>query len=105
MASLRHLFVKVGGLLQCFKGDAQPPSADDTERMSPFVQTMLQAFGLERLMFESNWFFINWPGRTDLHQSWLAALSSLLQATLEQQQHLFFRTAESAYRISPSATQ
>ena len=91
-----NVFVKIGGLLQYFKGDAQLPSA---ERMSPFVKTALRAFGFERSLFESNWFFINWPAHTDLYEYWLTALHSVLDATVEQQQHLFFRSAERAYRI------
>ena len=91
-----NVFVKIGGLLQYFKGDTQLPSA---ERMSPFVKTALRAFGFERSLFESNWFFINWPAHTNLYEYWLTALHSVLDATVEQQQHLFFRSAERAYRI------
>jgi L-fuconolactonase len=102
LAQQDNIFVKVGGLLQYFKGEAQPPTA---ERMAPFVKATLQAFGFQRALFESNWFFVNWPGRMDLYQYWVTALRSLLHATPDQQQHLFYLSAEKAYRILPSATQ
>jgi predicted TIM-barrel fold metal-dependent hydrolase len=99
IAAHENVFVKVGGLLQYFKGDEQLPSV---EQQAPFVQVTLQKFGFGRSMFESNWFFINWPGRMDIYSFWLRTLHSILSASasFEQLEHLFSRSAQVAYRVS-----
>jgi predicted TIM-barrel fold metal-dependent hydrolase len=91
-----NVFVKVGGLLQQFKADGKLPSA---EQQAPFVQVSLQNFGFGRSLFESNWFFINWAGRMDVYEYWLTSLNSMLNASYEQLQQLFFSSSATAYRI------
>jgi predicted TIM-barrel fold metal-dependent hydrolase len=100
IAKHQNVFVKVGGLLQYFKGGDSLPSI---EQLRPLVLTALQLFGFSRSMFESNWFFINWPNQMHVYEFWLSALHHILQnSSLEELEHLFFRSSGRAYRIQHS---
>jgi predicted TIM-barrel fold metal-dependent hydrolase len=96
ISSNKNVFVKVGGLLQYFKSDEELPSA---EQQAPYVHVALHYFGFRRSLFESNWFFINWPRRMRVYEFWVASLRTVLNASLEQAESLFFRSAETAYRV------
>jgi predicted TIM-barrel fold metal-dependent hydrolase len=102
IAACENVFVKVGGLLQYFKDDGKLPSIS---QQAPFVLVTLRTFGFGRAMFESNWFFANWPDRMDVYSFWLSTLRSILgaSASYEHLEQLFFRSAEIAYRVSAVA--
>ena len=102
ISSNKNVFVKVGGLLQYFKDDGKLPSIS---QQAPFVLVTLRTFGFGRAMFESNWFFANWPDRMDVYSFWLSTLRAILgaSASYEHLEQLFFRSAEIAYRVSAVA--
>jgi predicted TIM-barrel fold metal-dependent hydrolase len=102
IAACENVFVKVGGLLQYFKDDGKLPSIS---QQAPFVLVTLRTFGFGRAMFESNWFFANWPDRMDVYSFWLSTLRAILgaSASYEHLEQLFFRSAEIAYRVSAVA--
>ena len=97
IASHANVFVKVGGLLQYYKRLGTLPTA---QQQAPFVRAALDAFGFHRAMFETNWFFVNWPDDMRVYGFWLTTLRAVLDASVEQLEQLFFRSAEAAYRIS-----
>ena len=68
-AAAPNVVVKLGGILQYFKDDSGVlPSAAET---APFVAAAAKAFGWDRVLFEGNWFFANWPGRMDVFEAWV----------------------------------
>jgi L-fuconolactonase len=97
IAAHPNVFVKVGGLLQYYKRLGTLPTA---QQQAPFVRAALDAFGFHRAMFETNWFFVNWPDDMRVYGFWLTTLRAVLDASVEQLEQLFFRSAEAAYRIS-----
>jgi L-fuconolactonase len=98
IAAHANVFVKVGGLLQYYKRLGTLPTA---QQQAPFVRAALDAFGFHRAMFETNWFFVNWPDDMRVYEFWLATLRAVLNETsVVQVEQLFFRSAEAAYRIS-----
>lgn len=60
LASLPNLAVKVGGLAMVFPGfpsfmsDPPTPAAQLAHEWKPYVETCIEAFGVDRCMFESN---------------------------------------------------
>jgi L-fuconolactonase len=68
------------------------------DQLKPFAQTVIDAFGYDRLMFGSDW-----PVSTLAvdYKGWLDVVDELIEgATMEQQDSLFEKTATSFYRLS-----
>lgn len=80
--------------------------------MLPFAKAAVGAFGWDRLCFEANWFFSNWPdtgpgvvgkGELDGYGEWVRVLVPMLQKELgagEAELKKVFRTnAKRVYGI------
>lgn len=94
-----NVFVKFGGLLQYFKKTGVIPSAAQT---TPYLSRVLDVFGWERVLFEGNWFFCNWPGNLDVFADWLPLLDSAVDGaapTDAQLDALYAGNAAKAYRV------
>jgi predicted TIM-barrel fold metal-dependent hydrolase len=98
IASHANVFVKVGGLLQYYKRLHTLPTP---QQQAQFVLAALDSFGFHRAMFETNWFFVNWPEDMRVYGFWVTTLRTVLNnASAQQLELLFFRSAEAAYRLS-----
>lgn len=94
-----NVYVKFGGLLQYFKKTGVIPSAAQT---APFLARVLTVFGWDRVCFEGNWFFANWPGNLDVFGEWLPLLDAAVAAanpTDAQLDALYAGNAINAYRL------
>jgi len=93
LASLQHVYCKLSGMVTEADWDAWT-----VDQLKPFAQTVIDAFGYDRLMFGSDW-----PVSTLAvdYKGWLDVVDELIEgATMEQQDSLFEKTATSFYRLS-----
>jgi predicted TIM-barrel fold metal-dependent hydrolase len=101
VAAAPNVAVKLGGVLQYFKDASRVLPAPAAT--APFVRAALAAFGWQRVLFEGNWFFNDWPGRLDVYAAWLPMLNAALAPsvpTLAQRDALFYQNAQRVYRVA-----
>jgi predicted TIM-barrel fold metal-dependent hydrolase len=105
LARHRNVRVKLGGMLMPLVGlgfDALPERGEPgviAEAIAPLVNYVIQCFGVERCMFESNW------PMDSVSTSYTALWSAYKLLTghrpQDQLDWLFHRTALEAYAIDP----
>jgi len=67
------------------------------EKISPFIQHVLNSFGYARCMFGSDWFVCNMNGSI---KKWFLAIGEILKdSTPEQRKHLFEDTCKRVYGL------
>jgi L-fuconolactonase len=91
LAKLPNVYAKVSGLNTLSKPGW---SAADWK---PYVHFMLEQFGSERLMIGSDWPFARLNGEFD--EVWLGLLEVASELTAEDQDNIFYITAEKFYRL------
>jgi len=102
LAALPNVAVKVGGLAMVFPGFdafmASPPasSAHLAEEWKPYVETCIEAFGVDRCMFESN--FPVDIGSCDYDVLWNAFKRLAAGFSADEKTALFSGTASRVYR-------
>jgi predicted TIM-barrel fold metal-dependent hydrolase len=103
LASCANVFVKVGGMgMRLFGFDfasaAQPPSSQYLAQCwRPYVDLCIEAFGVERCMFESN--FPVDKGSCSYAVLWNAFKRIAQTASPTEKKWLFSGTASKAYRL------
>ncbi|MDB5430628.1 MAG: amidohydrolase [Caulobacter sp.] len=103
LAKLPNVSVKVGGLAMVFPGfdsfmsDPPTPSAALAEEWRPYVEPVIEAFGAERCMFESN--FPVDIGSCDYDVLWNTFKVLAKGASAEEKTALFSGTATKVYRL------
>jgi len=107
LAKCPNVYVKLGGMGMHFLGFgfenlAVPPSSDDLVRIwKPYVDVCIEAFGVKRAMFESNF-----PVDKRYYSycvMWNAFKKMAAGASAAEKADLFFNTAKRAYRL-PTTT-
>ena len=108
LACCPNVFVKLGGLGMRVNGfnfhhRAMPPSSEElAQAWRPYVETCIQAFGVQRCMFESN--FPVDKGSFSHKVCW-NAFKRLASGTSQQERaRLFSGTASQIYRLDVTAT-
>lgn len=102
LAALPNVAVKVGGLAMVFPGfdafmaDPPAPSAHLAEEWRPYVETCIEAFGVDRCMFESN--FPVDLGSCDYDVLWNAFKRLAAAFSPDEKTALFSGTASRIYR-------
>lgn len=91
LSELPNVYSKVSGLNTLSKPDWQ---ADDWR---PYLKFMVEQFGSERLMIGSDWPFARLNG--EFEAVWNGLVEILGEYSTKQQDDIFFRTAESFYRL------
>lgn len=91
LSELPNVYSKVSGLNTLSKPDWQ---ADDWR---PYLKFMVEQFGSERLMIGSDWPFARLNG--EFEEVWNGLVEILGEYSTKQQDDIFFRTAESFYRL------
>lgn len=91
LSELPNVYSKVSGLNTLSKPDWQ---ADDWR---PYLKFMVEQFGSERLMIGSDWPFARLNG--EFQEVWNGLVEILGEYSTKQQDDIFFRTAESFYRL------
>jgi len=105
LADCPNLFVKLGGLAMNVNGfgfhhEVLPPSSGEMARAwRPFVETAVEAFGVERCMFESN--FPVDKGMCSYAALWNAFKRLASGCTDAEKAALFHRTATNFYGLNP----
>jgi predicted TIM-barrel fold metal-dependent hydrolase len=103
LAALPNVSVKIGGLAMPFPGFgsflAQPSASAKAlaEEWRPYVETCIQAFGVTRCMFESN--FPVDIGSCDYATLWNAFKLIAQYYSADEKTYLFSDTARSVYRL------
>jgi predicted TIM-barrel fold metal-dependent hydrolase len=103
LAALPNVSVKVGGLAMPFPGFAsflaEPPASagDLAEEWRPYVETCIEAFGVRRCMFESN--FPVDSGSCDYATLWNAFKLVAQGYSADEKTQLFSDTARRVYRL------
>lgn len=92
LAKLPNVYAKVSGLNTLSKPNW---SAEDWK---PYVRFMVEQFGSERLMIGSDWPFARLNGEFD--EVWLGLLEVMADYSTQEQDDIFYKTAESFYRLS-----
>jgi L-fuconolactonase len=106
LAELPNVAVKVGGLAMVFPGfdsfmsDPPTPSTKLAEEWRPYVEPVIEAFGAERCMFESN--FPVDIGSCDYDVLWNTFKVLAKGASAEEKTALFSGTAKKIYRLDLS---
>ncbi len=99
-----NVVVKVGGLPMPFAGfklrmaEADPPSETLAKQWQPYVETVIEAFGADRCMFESN-FPVDRFG-CDYASLWNAFKILAKGASAVEKTALFSGTAKRVYRVA-----
>ena len=108
IAARENVRVKLSGLGMRMAGmtfherQSPPRSAELAAAWSPFVETCIEAFGVERCMFASN--FPPDKGTCSFGVLWNAFKRMCAGASAEERGSLFYRTAARTYRISTSGS-
>jgi len=103
LAALRNVSVKIGGLAMPFPGFASFLSEPSTpakalaEEWRPYVETCIDAFGVTRCMFESN--FPVDIGSCDYKTLWNAFKVIAQCYSVDEKTYLFSDTARRVYRL------
>lgn len=106
LAKLPNVSVKVGGLAMVFPGfdsfmsDPPTPSSLLAEEWRPYVEPVIEAFGAERCMFESN--FPVDIGSCDYDVLWNTFKILAKNASPDEKTALFSGTASRIYRLDLS---
>ncbi|WP_345889866.1 amidohydrolase family protein [Paraburkholderia sp. Cy-641] len=104
LARLHNVYVKLGGLgmringFDFEKGERPPSSLELAETWKPRMHTCIEAFGVNRRMFESN--FPVDKGSYPYSNGWNAFKRLTRQASAEERAALFRGTATTVYRLS-----
>jgi L-fuconolactonase len=102
LAGPPNVFIKIGGVQGLGGGGATP--LPTLENLGFQIEHSIAAFGFDRSLFESNWFFINYINPPDMdvfpafYNVVIGALDAM-NATLGQREALFGAAAVRAYRI------
>jgi L-fuconolactonase len=91
LAKLPNVYSKVSGLNTL--SSPQWKSSD----WEPYVKFMIETFGSERLMIGSDWPFARQSG--EFPEVWEGLLEVLSNYTPQQQDDIFYKTAEKFYRL------
>ena len=103
VASCPNVSVKLGGLgMRLFGFDvhtgAEPPSSEQlAAAWGPYIETCIEAFGVERAMFESN--FPVDKGSCSYNALWNAFKRIAADASDDEKDKLFRATAARVYRL------
>jgi predicted TIM-barrel fold metal-dependent hydrolase len=103
LAALPNVSVKIGGLAMPFPGFgsflAQPSASAKAlaDEWRPYVETCIQAFGVTRCMFESN--FPVDIGSCDYATLWNAFKLIAQYYSADEKTYLFSDSARSVYRL------
>ena len=104
LATCPNVYVKLGGLGMLHFGfdfhlrDIPPSSADLAEAWRPYIETCINAFGVKRAMFESN--FPPDKQSCSYLTLWNAFKRITSGASAEEKVALFNKTATEAYRLT-----
>lgn len=107
LARFPNLHIKLGGLAMNVNGfgyhhNVLPPSSEQIARdWSPYVDVAIEAFGVDRCMFESN--FPVDKGMCSYAVLWNAFKRIASGCSADEKAALFHRTAERFYSLSPVA--
>jgi predicted TIM-barrel fold metal-dependent hydrolase len=103
LAKCQNVSVKLGGLAMAFCGfpsckpERDAPSTQMAAEWKPYIDACIEAFGVKRCMFESN-FPVD--GVTcDYRTLWNALKLTVKGASAEEKHELFFGTANRFYRL------
>ncbi len=102
LATCPNVAIKLGGLAMCFFGDVAgdpetPRSAELAKAWTPYIETAIDAFGVDGCMFESNFPVDRYT--CDYRTLWNALKRTVAGASAEEKAALFFDTARSVYRL------
>lgn len=103
LAQLPNVYVKLGGLgmringFDFEKGDLPPSSQQLAEAWKPWMLTCIEAFGVDRCMFESN--FPVDKGSYPFSNGWNAFKRLTAHASEHEREALFRRTVTQVYRL------
>jgi predicted TIM-barrel fold metal-dependent hydrolase len=103
LAKSPNLFLKLGGLAMSVNGFGYhhavlPPSSGEmADAWRPYVETAIEAFGVDRCMFESN--FPVDKGMCSYPVLWNAFKRIAAACTLDEKAALFSKTAATFYRL------
>ena len=103
LAALPNVACKVGGLAMAFPAfpsflsDPPAPSEQLAREWRPYVETCIEAFGVDRCMFESN--FPVDLGACDYRTLWNAFKRLAAGASATEKTALFFGSAQRIYRV------
>lgn len=106
LARLPNIRIKLGGFGLKVLGyryfeQAMPPDSDTLAHdWKPYIETLIEAYGAERCMFESN--FPVDKGMFSYHVMWNAFKKLTFTFTPEERHALFFQTALDTYSLDPS---
>lgn len=92
LAKLPNVYSKVSGL-----NTLSTPNWKASD-WKPYVKFMMEQFGSERLMIGSDWPFARLNG--EFEPVWQGLVEVLSEYSTDQQDDIYFRTAEKFYRIS-----
>lgn len=96
-----NVVIKGGGVLQAYKSTEKVPTC---EEVGVYIHHILDVFGYERVLYEGNWFFVNWilPPRLDMLQYWDECVSVILRernATEGESMQYLSGTGKRAYNV------
>ena len=103
LAQCENTYIKLGGLgMRVFGHEfglrERPPSSEDlAAAWRPYIETCIEAFGVDRCMFESN--FPVDKGSCSYRVLWNAFKRIASGASPEEKNALFSETARKVYRI------
>jgi L-fuconolactonase len=104
LAQSPNVFIKLGGLAMAFPGFASfmasPPASSDqlAEEWRPYIETCIEAFGVDRCMFESN--FPVDIGSCSYDVLWNAFKRIAAGCSADEKAALFSGAARTFYRLS-----
>lgn len=106
LATCENVTVKLGGLGMPFPGfewsyDNRPTSEALASAWAPYIETCIEAFGVERCMFESNFPVDHFT--CDYATLWNAFKRVVAHYSPSEKQALFFETANRIYRLAVTA--
>ena len=103
LAECENVYVKLGGLgmrlfgFEVHKGDLPPTSQQLADAWRPYLETCIEAFGVDRSMFESN--FPVDKGSCSYQALWNAFKRIAAGASADEKLALFAGTAARVYRL------
>ncbi len=103
LARLPNVHVKLGGLgmringFGFHKGERPPSSEQLAQTWKPWIETCIEAFGVDRCMFESN--FPVDKGSYSYAVGWNAFKRLTVHCSADERQALFEGTATRVYRL------
>jgi L-fuconolactonase len=93
LAGFDHVWCKLSGVIT--EADWQSWSADT---LRPYLGHILEQFGVDRLMFGSDWPVVNLAGT---YSAWMEALLSALSGLSDtEKQNIFYKNCLAFYRVS-----